>query len=162
MGALLKRAPATQWVAAAAAAVGLACGLLFCGYTTKDSLFALIWGDQLAGLGLPDFDGTYIPTPHPLANLVGALLSPLGIDGAELGLHLVMLAAFVLMGLAAFRLGRALFVPAVGALFALLLLTRPEIVKLALSASIDVPFLALILLAAAPKPSAPGGARRSW
>ncbi len=118
-------------------------------YTTKDSLFALIWGEQLAGLGLPDFDGTYIPTPHPLANLVGALVSPLGIDGAELGLHIVMLAAFVLMGVAAFRLGRALFVPAVGALFAVLLLTRPEIVKLALSASIDVPFLALILLAAA-------------
>jgi hypothetical protein len=145
----LRRVAPTVWVALGAAALGLACGVGYAGYTGKDTLFSLIWGEQIAHLASADFSGQYIPTPHPLMNLVGALLTPLGDDGATAAVALLWLASFVLLGVASFRLGRALFGVPVGVFFALVLLTRSQLVQLALYASVDIPFLAFVLLAAA-------------
>ena len=113
-----------------AATVGLAAalfavyGLGRSGYVGYDTLFGLIWGRDIARLEVPDFLAPFAPTPHPLLNIVGAVLSPLGSD-ARGAMELFGLGATALLGVAAFRLGRAVATPAVGVLFALLLLTRP-------------------------------------
>ena len=135
-------------VLALAAALFGAYGLGRSGYVGYDTLFGLIWGRDFARLELPDFAGPFAPTPHPLLNLVGALLSPLG-SAAPQAMEVLGLAATVLLGVAAFRLGRAVGTPAVGALLALLLLTRPEPIRLALYSALDIPYIALVLMAAA-------------
>ena len=96
----------------------------------------------------PDFSAPFAPTPHPLLNVVGALLSPLG-SAAPGAMELLSLAATALLGVAAFRLGRAVATVGVGALVALLVLTRPDPIRLALSSALDIPYLALVLMAAA-------------
>ena len=119
------------------------------GYVEYDAAFALVWGGDLAAGRLPpDLRGPVSPTPHPLATLVGAAMAPLGPAAlpAVGVLSIVMLAA---LGWSAFRLGRALCTPLVGALFGVVLLTRPLVVKQGLAATVDVPFLALVLGAAA-------------
>ncbi|HEX8121846.1 MAG TPA: hypothetical protein VF549_11335 [Solirubrobacteraceae bacterium] len=126
-----------------------ACGVGYAGYVGYDSTFALIWGRRLAHGESPRFDGPFSPAPHPLLNVVGALLAPLGSAGAERALEVLALASMVLLGVAAFRLGAALFSPLAGAACALLMITRPEIVTLALFTQFDVAFLALVVLAAA-------------
>ena len=136
-------------IPAGALVVALACGVGFAGYAGYDSTFALIWGRELAGGDAPAFDGPFAPAPHPLLNVIGALLSPLGAEAAAAVLELLSLAGLVLLAVAAHRLGAALFSWAAGAVAAALLVTRPEIVELALFAQFDVPFLALVLLAAA-------------
>ncbi|HEX8054686.1 MAG TPA: hypothetical protein VF517_16990, partial [Thermoleophilaceae bacterium] len=64
-------------------------------------------------------------------------------------LKALSLVSYGALGVAAYVLGARLFSRAVGVLFAALLLTRPSLVNQALIASIDVPFLALIVAAAA-------------
>src|SRR5919201_1504209 len=66
---------------------------------------------------------------------------------------------FAGLGWAAYRLGERLFAPATGAVLALILLTRPVLVHQALTANVDVPFLALVLAAAAMEAARP---RRGW
>ena len=137
---------------AAAAAVLLLALLLWAvygsGYVGYDQLYSLLWGDDLAEGALPDYEAPRAPTPHPLANLVGLVLAPLG-DGSLEALKALSLLSFAALGVAAYVLGMRLFGPAVGVLFALLLVTRPALVNQALMASIDVPFLALVVAAAA-------------
>jgi hypothetical protein len=152
VGAVLTRLralPGWAWLALAAVALVVAYGLGYAGYVGYDSLWALIWGDDIAHGRSPAMEGVYVPTPHPLLNLLGALLSPLGFDAARAVLELLSLASMVLLAYAAFRLGRALFSWVAGVAFAAILVTRPDVVELGLYASIDVPFLALVLLAAA-------------
>src|SRR4051812_27909624 len=119
------------------------------GFTGYDTMFGLAWGQDLASLRVPQFEGSVHPTPHPLVMLVGAGLSPLGAEGTALALQVLALGALAALGLAAFRLGSALFSVPVGVLFALFLLSRPFLAGAALEALVDVPFLALLLAAAA-------------
>ncbi len=113
-----------------------------------DASFALVWGRQIAHGSLPQFKSPVAPTPHPLANIASAPLSLLGDHAfaAVLALSFLSLAALTWFG---FELGSRLFHPAVGALFALLLFTRPALVNETLQALIDIPFLALVAAAAA-------------
>jgi hypothetical protein len=111
-----------------------------------DAAWALVWGDQLAHGELPALDAPGAPTPHPLANVVSAILAPLGTAGIELVIALSWLSLGAL-GWLAFRLGAELYSVWVGTLFAALLLTRPLLVLEAGQAVIDVPFLALVLAA---------------
>jgi hypothetical protein len=138
-------------LAAVLATAALACALWAVygsGSVGYDQLYSLLWGDELAEGSSPGYEEPRAPTPHPLSNLAGLALAPLG-DGALPALEALSLVSFAALGLAAFSLGRRLAGAAVGALFAALLLTRPTLVNQALIASIDVPFLALILAAAA-------------
>jgi hypothetical protein len=151
----------TKWlVPAGALATALACGVGHAGYVGYDSLFGLIWGRELASGDAPSFEGTFSPAPHPLLNVVGALLSPLGADAAADTIELLALAALVLLAVAAYRLTATLFSPLAGALAAAILVTRPELLALSLAAQFDVAFLALVLWAAAlaapvpPRPTA--------
>ena len=141
---MARRVPHLAWVAPLAVLLWLVYGTGYVGY---DGAFALVWGRDLAGLELPDFEGRGYPTPHPLVNLLTAVLAPLGRAA-----HAVLLAlstvSLALLGWAAYRFGAVLYGALTGLVFAALLLTRPVLVEYSLYAAIDVPFLALILIAA--------------
>lgn len=141
-------------------ALALALWLVYgSGFVDYDALYALIWGDDLAGGHRPpDIDARHSPTSHPLATALSAPVSRLG-DGALGALQAISVVSFAALGWAGYRLGERLFGRAAGALFALILLTRPLLVKQALSANVDIPFLALVLGAAAMEARTP---RRGW
>jgi hypothetical protein len=141
------------WVALIAVAARLVYGPPYAEY---DASYMLIWGRDIADGHLPaDFGQYYSPTPHPLANVAGALLSPLG-HGALSALEVLALAALAALAVAGFLLGSRLFGAPIGVLFALLLITRPLVVKEALVASVDIPAMAFVVGAA----SIEAGARR--
>ncbi|MBJ7348457.1 MAG: glycosyltransferase family 39 protein [Thermoleophilaceae bacterium] len=139
-----KLARAVAWIGLLTAALWLVYGRGTVGY---DAAYALLWGDQLASWSKPVLASTFAPTPHPLAILVGASLSIFGSHADEV-LTLLQLVLLAVLGGLAFRLGRELFSAAVGAVFALLLLTLPAFVNSTQLALIDVPFLALVIAAA--------------
>ena len=141
---MAKLGRATGVVALLTAALWLTFGPGAIGY---DASFALVWGEQLAGGELPDFETDIAPTPHPLANLVSAALSLLG-DAALDAFLVITFASLALLGLFAYLLGERLFAPAVGVLFAAILITRPLLVNETQQALIDIPFLALTAAAA--------------
>ena len=136
--------PQVAWVALLAVLLGLIYGTGYVGY---DGSFALVWGRDLAHLDLPDFEGRGYPTPHPLVNLVTAVFSPLGRAAHDVLLALSTV-SLALLGWAAYRFGSVLYGALTGLVFAAMLLTRPVLVEYSLYAAIDVPFLALILMAA--------------
>jgi 4-amino-4-deoxy-L-arabinose transferase-like glycosyltransferase len=113
-----------------------------------DGFWSLIWGRDLAHARVPRFDVVGAPTPHPLANLIGAVLSPLG-GVAPGAFELLVIAAFGCLGWVCWRLGRSLFSRPVGLLFAALVLTRPVLINETLDGSIDVFFLVLVIAACA-------------
>jgi hypothetical protein len=113
-----------------------------------DASFALLWGDELTRLERPDFDARFTPTPHPLANLAGAVASLFGRSGPEVLLALSHL-SLAGVGVAAFLVGLRTFGTIAGLALAAILLTRPLLVEGTLQASVDVPFLALVLAALA-------------
>jgi hypothetical protein len=130
-------------VALLAAAIRLVYGRGAIGYDTS---FALVWGRQLAHGQSPEFQSAVAPTPHPLANLVSAPLSVLG-DHAMDAWILLTIVAFASLAWFAYKLGERLFHPAVGILFAAIVLTRPSLANETLQAIVDIPFLALIVAA---------------
>src|SRR3954452_2901093 len=101
------RAPAA--IGALAAALWLAWGHGFANY---DTLYALVWGRQLADGDAPSFDVSLAPTPHPLANRLGgppAWLSPRGAEALMVVLAFVSLGA---VGWLPYALGARWFGPA--------------------------------------------------
>ncbi len=121
-----------------------------------DASFALLWGDELTRLERPDFDARFTPTPHPLANLAGAVASLFGRSGPEVLLALSHL-SLAGVGVAAFLVGLRTFGTIAGLALAAILLTRPLLVEGTLQASVDVPFLALVLAAVAAALAPPRG-----
>src|SRR4051794_31130572 len=79
--ARLRAAPAHAW---ARVAFGLLCAgamvgyLVYPTYPNYDSAYSLLWGRELLDGTLPSLDAYRAPTQHPLAIVVGAVLSPLG------------------------------------------------------------------------------------
>ena len=133
-----------------AATVAVAVGIrLFLGHTYPDydSLYALIWGDDLASGRSPDLELPFAPAAHPLYLLLGALLSPFGSDAADALVWIVLLTTGALcVGL--FELGRALFSWPVGLLAAALFATRVPTLHFAGGAFADLPAAALVVWAA--------------
>src|SRR3954454_24176935 len=74
------------------------------GLVNYDTLYALVWGRQLAHGELPDLAAAVAPTPHPLATVAAILITPLSSAEAD-GLHgtlattAVVAGAFVLLAL---------------------------------------------------------------
>ena len=147
MTAIVNFGPRLAVAAAGVACVGL--WLLVPGHTGYDAEYALLWGQELAHGHLPTLTAAYAPTPHPLANLVGAVLSPLGHARADDVWLLLCQLSLGLVGIGAWRLGSAIGGPRAGALAALLVVSRPALVASAFRGSVDVPALALVLLALA-------------
>jgi len=115
------------------------------GFVNYDTLYGLAWGGQLSRGGIPAYGVPIAPTPHPLIEILGVVLAPLGPHGVlEVTVALAFLAlsacAWVIYALAARWFGRA-----AGALAALLLITRVPVLSYGVRASIDVPYLLLVL-----------------
>jgi hypothetical protein len=127
-----------------AAGVWLLFGHAFLNY---DTFYALVWGEELLSGELPQYEVPVAPTPHPLATLAGALVSPLG-DGAE---DVLLAAGFLALGFLAvglFRLGEELYAWPVGLLAAAIVLTRVPILNFGVRGYVDLPTVALIVWAA--------------
>lgn len=138
---------AHNWLAPAAwvAAVGAVLLLLFPrGFPNYDTIYSLLWGREIADGASPDRGAALPPTPHPLSELFGALVSPLG-DGA---IDVTMVVAYVALGLIGYlvyRLGSLWFDRPIGAVAALIVLTRAPYLSNGLRAYIDLPYIALVL-----------------
>ena len=73
-----------------------------------DPAWALAWGGELAGGRLPRLGASpAAPTPHPLANLLGAVLSPLGSSAAPIAFSLVVFASLAALGIVCAAIGPA-------------------------------------------------------
>src|SRR5271155_777413 len=123
---------ATKRMAARAAAPGgaiiggaLALGVIYgVGFANYDTLYALAWGGQLARGETPAYGVPIAPTPHPLVELLGLVLSPLGpraVEDVTVALGFLALSA---CGWVIYLLGREWFTRAAGALAGLIFLTR--------------------------------------
>jgi hypothetical protein len=132
----------------AVALIALAVHVFFAGgFPANDSWHTLIWGDELAGGRLPDYEVPFAPTPHPLLILYAAALSPLG-SAVEPALQLTAMVAFGVIAVGLFRLGTRLYAWPVGLLAAVLLLTRDRFLYLTSRGGVDVLALAFIVAAA--------------
>jgi hypothetical protein len=160
--ARLRAAPAHAWARAAFAVlcVGAIVGyLVYPTYPNYDSAYSLLWGRELVDGVLPSFDAYRAPTEHPLAVAAGAVLSLLGDAAPRVWLALTV-AAFCALVAGVYRVGRVAFTPWVGAIAALLLLSRLQYPFLAARGYVDIPYLALVVWAAALETARPrrGGA----
>jgi hypothetical protein len=117
------------------------------GYAGYDAAWSLVWGDEIAHGTLPSYGAPVAPTPHPLANVVAIPLSALG-DGGEGALVALTFCAFGALLVGAATLGARLSCWPAGIAAALLLATRGLLDREVAFASIDLPFLALVLWAA--------------
>ncbi|HEX7280116.1 MAG TPA: hypothetical protein VF255_10900, partial [Solirubrobacterales bacterium] len=140
---------ARNWLTPAAwvAAVSGVLLLLFpVGFPNYDTIYALVWGREIAHFESPDMGAALPPTPHPLTELWGAVLTPLGDEA----ITLTMIGAYVSLGLIGYfvyRLGTIWFDRWIGATAALVVLTRAPFLSNGLRAYIDLPYIALCLAA---------------
>ena len=115
------------------------------GFVNYDTLYGLAWGGQLSRGSDPSYGIPIAPTPHPLVELFGVVLAPLGPHGVlEVTVWLAFL-ALAACGWVVYELGSQWFGRAAGALAALLLVTRVPVLSYGVRAYVDVPYLLLVL-----------------
>jgi len=131
------------WVAGVSAILLLVFPL---GFPNYDTIYALLWGREIAGLESPDQSAPLAPTPHPLLELFGAIVSPLG-DGAIGATMVIAYVSLGLIGYLVYRLGALWFDRPIGAVAAAIVLTRAPYLSNGLRAYIDLPFIAICLAA---------------
>jgi hypothetical protein len=131
------------WVAAVAAVLLL---LFPLGFPNYDTIYSLLWGTELADALRPDRDAALPPTPHPLAEIFGLVTSPLGQGAVDLTMVLAY-ASLGLVGYLVYRLGALWFDRPIGAVAALIVLTRAPYLSNGLRAYVDIPYIALVLAA---------------
>ncbi len=115
------------------------------GFANYDTLYALVWGGELARGHTPQYGIPIAPTPHPLVEALGFVLSPLApraIEDVTVALGFLALSA---CAWAVYRLGALWFNRAAGAVAALLLITRVPILSYGVRAYVDVPYLLFVL-----------------
>lgn len=117
-------------------------------YPNYDSLYSLLWAKELLDGSLPSFDAYRAPTQHPLWVAVCLPIAALGVVGDRVLLAVCVL-SFVALVAGMYRLGALAFGRAVGAVAALLVLSRLDLPFFAARGYIDVPYLALLVWAAA-------------
>ena len=139
--------------AVAAALTAAIWALVGRGLVNYDTLYALVWGRDLAHGRKPDVDVLLAPTAHPLGTALGVLLSPLS-SAADHGVHgtaattAVIVLAFValaVLGMLVYALGTAWFDLWAGLLAAAIVLTRRPVLDFGARAYIDIPYVALVL-----------------
>lgn len=129
------------WVAAV---TGVLLLLFPYGFPNYDTIYALVWGRELAHLESPDYGAALPPTPHPLTDLMGLVATPLG-DGAITVTMIVAYLSLALIGFFVYRLGAIWFDRWIGAVAAAIVLTRAPFLSNGLRAYIDLPYIALCL-----------------
>ena len=114
------------------------------GFPNYDTIYALLWGREMAHGMSPDMGAALPPTPHPLAELFGLVATPLGNGAIDLTMALAY-ASLGLVGYLVYRLGSLWFDRPVGAVAALIVLTRAPYLSNGLRAYVDLPYIALVL-----------------
>ena len=143
------------WVAAVTAVLLLVFPV---GFPNYDTIYSLVWGRELAHGQSPDYGAALPPTPHPLADLLGLVTTPLG-DGAITVTMIVAYLSLGLIGYLAYRLGELWFDRWIGAVAAAIVLTRAPFLSNGLRAYIDLPYIALCLAALAIESKRPRAGR---
>jgi hypothetical protein len=136
-----------KWLTPAAWVAGVSAVLLLLfplGFPNYDTIYALVWGRELAHGMSPDYGAALPPTPHPLADLLGLVATPLG-DGAIDATMVIAYASLGLVGYLVYRLGSLWFDRPIGAVAALIVLTRAPFLSNGLRAYVDLPYIALCL-----------------
>jgi hypothetical protein len=139
----------SSWLVPAAWVAGVSAVLLALfpvGFPNYDTIYALVWGRELAHGMSPDVGSSLPPTPHPLTELIGLVATPLG-DGAITVTMAIAYASLGLIGFFVYRLGAIWFDRWVGAGAAAIVLTRAPFLSNGLRAYIDLPYIALCLAA---------------
>ena len=113
-------------------------------YLNYDARYALLWARDLWHGFTPEYTADFAPTPHPLQTAVSSIALPFG-DDADQVLAFIVLLSFGALVWLAYRLGTRLFSPWVGVVAALVVLTRPVLLRDAALAYQDIPFAALIV-----------------
>ncbi len=117
-------------------------------YPDYDAYHHLVWGRELLEGGAPGFEDYAAPTQHPLYLGLGAVLSLAG-QHADRLLVLVTILSLVALTAGAYALGRELFGSAAGVAGAVFVGSSFAFALYAVRAFVDVPFLALVVWAAA-------------
>jgi hypothetical protein len=117
------------------------------GFANYDTVYALTWGQQLSRGETPSYGIPVAPTPHPLIEVLGLVLSPLGPHGAQEVTVVLGFLALSACGWMIYRLGTAWFGRGVGALAALILMTRVPVLSYGVRSYVDLPYLLLVLWA---------------
>jgi hypothetical protein len=145
--AIVRLAPRLRTPLAIAAGAVLLRVIAAVGFANYDTLYALAWGGQLSRGSTPAYSVPVAPTPHPLVELLGLVLSPFGARCVE---ELAVALGFLALsgcGWVLYRLGAQWFGRPAGALAALIFLTRAEVLSYGVRAYIDVPYVLLVLSA---------------
>jgi len=140
---LSSRLTPVAWVAAVTAVLLLVFPV---GFPNYDTIYALVWGRELAHGVSPDYGSALPPTPHPLTDLIGLVATPLG-DGAITVTMVIAYASLGLIGYFVYRLGSLWFDRWIGAVAAAIVLTRAPFLSNGLRAYIDLPYIAFCLAA---------------
>jgi hypothetical protein len=131
----------TAWVAAITALLLIVFPV---GFPNYDTIYALVWGRELAHGHSPDYGSALPPTPHPLIDFLGVVTSPFG----EAPITVTMVIAYISLGLIAYfvyRLGATWFDKWIGVLAAVIVLTRAPFLSNGLRAYVDLPYIAFCL-----------------
>ncbi len=116
------------------------------GFPNYDTIYYLLWGREIFDGMSPDYGAPLAPTPHPLYDLLGAILAPLG-DGA---ITVAIVLAYISLGLLAwlvYKLGSSWFDRPIGGIAAFLVMTSAPVLSNGLRAYIDIPYMVLCLAA---------------
>jgi len=138
---------ARNWLMPAAWVAGISAALLLVfpvGFPNYDTIYALVWGRELAHGVSPDYGAALPPTPHPLADLLGLVTTPIG-DGAITVTMIVAYVSLALCGYLVYRLGTIWFDRWIGIVAAAIVLTRAPFLSNGLRAYVDLPYIALCL-----------------
>jgi hypothetical protein len=127
------------------------------GFVNYDTLYSLVWGQQLARGETPSYRHALAPTPHPLLELVGLILAPLGASATLAIVVALAYLALAALGYLTFRLGSDWFSWPVGLAAAALILSRYEVLSYGARAYADIPYVALVLAALAIETRRPRG-----
>jgi hypothetical protein len=150
----MSRRTAEPVAAGLAALVALCIALLVPTYPNYDAYYHLVWARELLDGAKPSFEAYQAPTQHPLYLALCTLLVPFGQDADRL-LVLTCVVALVALAWAVFRVGDAVFGPWPGLAAAAFTASSFAFMLYAARAYVDVPFLAVVLWAAALEARAP-------
>jgi hypothetical protein len=142
----MRRAEAV--VVAALAAAALVAALLVPTYPNYDTYFHLVWGRELLHGIKPDFEAYAAPTQHPLFLALCAVVGLVGTDGDRV-LVIICVLSMVALVWGTFRVGEACFGLWPGLLGAAFVGSSFAFLLYAARAYVDMPFLALVVWAAA-------------
>src|SRR3954453_2351193 len=164
LGARIRAVDVPTVAKVAFALLCLACAIgivVYPTYPNYDSYYSLLWGQEALHGTLPHFQGFRVPTEHPLAIVAGAVLILSARGAAPLWIALTF-ASFMAMIWGKYQLGRTAFTPLVGLIAAALLLTRFDFGFLAARGYIDIPYMALVIWAAALEAARPRRGGPVW